>query len=667
MSRTNGLIASRAGMILAGLGLIMLAFGMANISDQASRSIAKDVELLNEREIRNGFVAMNEIQRLNLTVFGARGFETLTDAQREALQSAVDFLFVRREHIKSVYPRPEAFPPSIAVIESLDTIIEISDAYLAMTETDYQAFLGALIDASNQARRALNVYLTELNREQEKILTRQSQILLSKTRYLWAGVAALSLVSAVAMLLLRREVLSRRAREEAEERVRFLAFFDPLTKLPNRVQLQDRLEEYLKERAKIAVGIVDVDNFKSVNDTYGHAVGDAILRHVADILAPRAKDLNGFVARLSGDEFAVVIPTDDIGSLKQYCNDVIAQAARPHTFENETIATGVSIGLATTSQLSSAGRVEISSVLRAADFSLYSAKAEGRGCFMFYDNELAAQLEERNAMLEALPDAIANGDLRLFLQPKVSLPEGTVIGFEALVRWQRGDRLVPPSQFITLAEESGLIVDIDICMLKQAIQRVGDWNASHGTSFGVSVNLSGVHFSNSLIVDHVRDALETSSLAPELLTLEITESTQLHNGHLVQGILSAFRALGTRISIDDFGAGYSSLAYLRSIGADELKIDRSLVSEIHESQEAAFVLDAVIDLAQNLNMDVIVEGIENPDQARAIHQMGVSTAQGFLFGTPEPAEQALSEATKRAAHPPPQLRQMVDVRTAQAK
>ncbi|NNE87526.1 MAG: bifunctional diguanylate cyclase/phosphodiesterase [Silicimonas sp.] len=639
------LATSRIGVVFFGVFLLALLFFVANLADRASRDLVQEVQSLNEREIRNGFVAMSEIQRLNFLLFDARNYEGITLEHREDVQAAVDILFVRADHLKSVYPDPDVFKPSRGVIESLDEIVGLTDAYLTETDADYGAFLTQLIDASDRSRRSLHTYLTTLSRESEEITARQTDALLSKTRFLWVAVAALSLVGLVAISLLRREIVARRAREIAEENERFLAFFDPLTKLPNRVQLQNKLAQYLEGRTKTAVAIVDVDNFKSVNDTYGHAVGDDVLRYIAEILELPAKTLNGFAARLSGDEFAVVLPTDDFAKLSEYCRAVISRAARPHKVGNDTITTGVSIGLATTSQISTSRQVEMSWILRAADFSLYRAKAEGRSCYTFYDNDLAAQLEERNAMLEDLPSAITNGDLKLFLQPKVSLPDRAITGFEALVRWQRNGQLVSPVQFITLAEESGLIIDIDKHMLSEAAKTLADWNKLHGTNFGVSVNLSGTHFANMQVVELVRAAIEKSGITPSLLTLEITESVQLNDWALVQNILCAFRDLGVKISIDDFGAGYSSLAYLRAIAADELKIDRSLVSEIHESEEAAFVLDSVVDLAKNLNMDVIVEGIENEDQARRVFDLGVSKAQGYLFGAPVMAKDALRNAT----------------------
>ncbi len=241
-------------------------------------------------------------------------------------------------------------------------------------------------------------------------------------------------------------------------------------------------------------------------------------------------------------------------------------------------------------------------------------------------------------MIEELPNAIRSGALDVYLQPKVTLPDGVVYGFEALVRWNREGVMVPPDRFVSVAEESGLILELDRYVMRRATQVTADINAELGRSYSISVNLSALHFSGRRIVGWVQAALADSRLPPSLLTLEITESVELGDWRGAQATVEELRESGTRVSIDDFGTGYSSIGYLHAISADELKIDRSLVERIETCDKSRFLVDTVLDMAGNLGLDVVVEGIETESQARVIHQLGGNKAQGFLYGRPMPEE-----------------------------
>ena len=447
------------------------------------------------------------------------------------------------------------------------------------------------------------------------------------------------------MLLLRREVLGRHARDKAEKRVAYLAYFDPLTELPNRTQFQERLQAWLNDRLAFSLLFVDLDDFKSINDTYGHAAGDAVLRRVASMLSHHATRMNGFAARLGGDEFALVVPGDCIEHVTSLCETLLLQSSNRIKFDGETFGIGVSIGASTTGQVMETMFATLDSLCRVTDFALYTSKSAGRRRFTIYDHMLGDKFLERRAMIDELPRAIEQGMLEVYLQPQVILPQAGVRGFEALVRWRRGKELIPPDSFITVAEESGMVVEIDRYVLNCAVKAIAEWNKLHDTRFSVSVNLAAVHFGSERIVAWVEEALWHSALAPKLLTLEITETMVLKDWDRARRVIDQLKALGVRISIDDFGTGYSSIAYLQTMGADEIKIDRSLVNHVETSDKSRMLLSSILDIARNLGLQVVVEGIETEGQAKLVHEMGVNWVQGFLFGLPQPHASALKEFT----------------------
>ncbi|NND19746.1 MAG: EAL domain-containing protein [Silicimonas sp.] len=314
----------------------------------------------------------------------------------------------------------------------------------------------------------------------------------------------------------------------------------------------------------------------------------------------------------------------------------------PVEFEGESLDVGLSLGIAPSDRVVESLPLGFESLCRIADFCLYASKTSGRNQYTIFDSELNEQFVARRAILTELSEAMKWGEIEAWFQPKVSLETEAVFGFEALCRWNRGGTLVPPNEFIPVAEASGSIIELDLYMMREACRIVSAWNRSVGTEYSVSVNLSATHFRSGSIVESVARVLRDTGLTPGLLTLEITETVQLVNWDVVRDIFAQLRKLGCRISIDDFGSGYSSLAYLRAMQADELKIDRSLVQEIETSDEARHVLSSVIELAHSLNMRVIVEGVESEDQSDILSSLGCIYGQGFLFGRPMPAKSALA-------------------------
>ena len=638
-------LASKLG-IFSVVGLLVgVCLGAAYYLNTVVVQLEENHTIFRDRQTRNGYVALSDIQRLILITQSAdKKGEMSPDLASEFLDAA-DIMYVRTDNFNRIMRREQtSIPSGLASIDALTKVVDIADEALANNFEDIGGLLADLLVANAEARQHLVQFLDDMRRLGEQVLEKQSRAVRKQQFVVLVNLAGLALVGSVALMFLRREVLARRARERAENRVNFLAYFDSLTELPNRTQFQERLSELLALNQPLALMYLDLDDFKLINDTHGHAAGDAVLCHIGRLLRKTSNEWAGFAARLGGDEFALVIPSDDIESLTELCATLIAEAAEPYWFDGELFVVGVSVGLATSTQVRSNGPTTIDMLSRVTDFALYTSKATGRKCFTVYDHGIEKRFLERRSLIDEMPKAIENGDLEVHLQPKVSLPQGAVHGFEALVRWRRDGQLVPPSEFINIAEESGLVVDVDHFVLRREVKLIADWNKSHGTDFSVSVNLSALHFNSPRIGLWVEQSLWDAGLDSNLLTLEVTETTEMRDWKQAREILDDLKTTGCRIAIDDFGTGFSSLAYLRTMNAQELKIDRSLVQELEDSRDARLLLSSVMEIAQNLKLDVTIEGVETEEQAEIVHRLGARCVQGFLFGRPLPPEDALPAA-----------------------
>jgi EAL domain-containing protein (putative c-di-GMP-specific phosphodiesterase class I) len=317
--------------------------------------------------------------------------------------------------------------------------------------------------------------------------------------------------------------------------------------------------------------------------------------------------------------------------------------AEPIVTKSAPLVCDFSLGVVTTAPARTQSRWSSESIVRAAEMALYEAKSDEKGNLTFYDAELEQRHVARRALIDAIPLALENDEFFVAFQPKVDLLSRETYGFEALIRWARDGSIVPPDEFIPFAEENNLIIDLDLFVMRTAVSQLVAWNDLRDKPLCVSVNLSGLHFSNDSIVQEVKNVLAETGLAPHLLTLEITETILLDDWSNMQILLKALRELGVLISLDDFGTGYSSLAYLRRISADELKIDRSFVTELEQSQEARFILDAVVDIANGLGMTIVVEGIETAAQSQIVQSFGCTNGQGYLFGAPKDADRTVTD------------------------
>ncbi|MGN8159112.1 sensor domain-containing protein [Salinisphaera sp. SWV1] len=418
----------------------------------------------------------------------------------------------------------------------------------------------------------------------------------------------------------------------AHEKIHFMAHHDALTHLPNRTLFNKRLSQALKateyDGTSVGLLLIDLDNFKNINDVLGHPVGDQLLIQVACRLRA-ALDDTAMLARIGGDEFCVVLPhCSNAGELEAVARRLIADMHEPLLVGEHIVQSGVSIGLV----LSSADVDNTEELLRCADLALYDAKRGGKGTCSVFHPELHRAARQRLEIETDMRRAYDADEFVLYYQPIMDSDSLTVSGMEALLRWHHPERgVVPPLEFIPVAEETGLIRAIGARVLMQACAEAADWRGEAT----IAVNLSTVQFDDHALVDHVRDALSNSGLAPHRLELEITESILLDASRNNIRLLEALKALGVKIVLDDFGTGYSSLHYLRSFTFDRIKIDKSFVKEICHDAEAQAIVKAITTLGHSLRIQITAEGVEHIDQATRLRSDGCSHLQGFYFGRPE--------------------------------
>jgi diguanylate cyclase (GGDEF)-like protein/PAS domain S-box-containing protein len=420
-------------------------------------------------------------------------------------------------------------------------------------------------------------------------------------------------------------------RKEAEARIEHMAHHDALTDLPNRAAFVEHLTRSIGAAAasneSFAVLSIDLDRFKDVNDTFGHATGDDLLRELAERL--RALAGEAYLARLGGDEFTLITPIGDQPALAETLAGWLhAAVARDLNLNGQHLRVGLSIGVA----IFPADGSDSTTLLNNADAALYRAKAAGRGKTRFFEIEMDNRLRERRAIQHELSSAVERSELRLHYQPLAKI-DGEVIGFEALLRWQNPQRgLVSPATFIPVAEESGLIMQIGEWVLREACREAAGW--SHPLQ--IAVNLSPIQFRHGDLPGLVHSVLLETGLAPTRLELEITEGVLVEDFGRGLSILRRLKTLGVRIAMDDFGTGYSSLSYLQSFPFDKIKIDQSFISNVKSNPQSAAIVRAVIGLAHGLDLPVLAEGVETKAQLDFLAAESCNEVQGFLMGRPHP-------------------------------
>jgi diguanylate cyclase (GGDEF)-like protein len=425
-------------------------------------------------------------------------------------------------------------------------------------------------------------------------------------------------------------------KRNSEKRIAFLAHHDALTGLANRVQLREHIERTLgqvKRGGTAAVLCLDLDNFKTINDTLGHSVGDALLCAVSTRLRDLVRD-SDLVSRTGGDEFSIVQfgAESPMAASAALAARIVEALSLPFDLGDHNVVIGASVGIA----IAPDDGDNVDQLLKNADMALYRAKGDGRARFHFFEPEMDIKAQARRVLELDLRNAVTAGEFEVFYQPIVNLSENRISGFEALLRWNHPTRgRVPPNDFIPLAEETGLISAIGEWVIRQACAEAKSWPSD----LRIAVNVSPVQFRNKTLVSAVVSALASSGLRPDLLELEITETVLMYNNEATLTALHQLRSLGVRISMDDFGTGYSSLSYLRSFPFDKIKIDQSFVRGLAERPDSIAIIRAVAGLGLSFGVTTTAEGVETQEQLDQMRAEGCTEVQGYFFSKPVPASE----------------------------
>ena len=422
-------------------------------------------------------------------------------------------------------------------------------------------------------------------------------------------------------------------RRRAEERITYLAHYDALTELPNRTLFHERLKRELAHVSpdrQLAVLYIDIDEFKSVNDSLGHMIGDELLKSVAAGLARCARK-SDFVARLGGDEFAIVqTGIEDTDDVMRLVSRIFGAIRSPYQCLGHQVTADASIGIALAPQDGS----DIDQILKNADLAMYAAKAAGRRTYRFFEPDMEAEVRARRSLEMDLRQALVDGGFEVYYQPCLGLQSNAITGCEALVRWRHPQRgMISPAEFVPLAEDTGLINQLGEWVLNTACKEAATWPGN----VRLAVNVSPIQFRTGTLALRVMAALAESGLAASRLELEITEAVLIRDDEAALAVLHDLRAIGVRIALDDFGTGYSSLSYLQRFPFDKIKIDRCFISDIAEPEGSSCIVQAVVNIAGERHMTTTAEGVETEAQRDLLRELGCSEMQGYLFSPPKPA------------------------------
>jgi diguanylate cyclase (GGDEF)-like protein len=422
--------------------------------------------------------------------------------------------------------------------------------------------------------------------------------------------------------------------EDNQAEIERLAFFDPLTGLPNRALLMDRarvaLQQAERDGRRMSLAVLDIDRFKTINDSLGHAAGDTLLREVGNRLRAVLRE-SDTISRIGGDEFVILFPDSDANESAVAAEKALRAVSERLELAGQVLVPTISMGI---SQFPDDAR-DFETLMRNADIAMYEAKRDGRGCVRFFLASMNETARWRIQMEGALRQAIARESLELHFQPKVLLGRPGLAGVEALVRWRHPEHgPVPPDQFIPLAEDCGLINALDAWVLERACAQLADWQDRGLPVPAVAVNISAQRFSQDDVPVHVRMVLRRHGLAPSALTLEITERLMLIDEPRIRADLDGLSRMGVHLSVDDFGTGYSSLSYLKRLPVDELKLDRSFVRDIETDAGDRALASAVMGIGRSLGQTVVAEGVETAEQHRFLVDAGCPVAQGYYYGRP---------------------------------
>jgi diguanylate cyclase (GGDEF)-like protein len=438
-------------------------------------------------------------------------------------------------------------------------------------------------------------------------------------------------------VLLQSEINERKA---AAERIQYLAYYDSLTGLPNRRMFSELLSRSISHARRhenhLAVLFIDLDRFKTINDTLGHEAGDSLLNEIAKRLKGSLRE-HDIVARLGGDEFVVLLPeVTEETHVSAVAQKILTAIGRPLVLLGQEFRITASVGITTYPK----DGADEPTLMKNADVAMYQAKAEGKNNFQFYSEELNANSFERLTLESSLRRALERHEFALHFQPKIDFPTGRITGVEALLRWQHQELgMLGPTRFISIAEETELIVPIGRWVLKSACLQNVAWQREGLPELTMAVNLSARQFNDENLLHDVADILEDTGMDPALLELEITESMLMHNVEKAIKTLNGLKRIGVRLAIDDFGTGYSSLSNLKKFPINTIKVDRSFIRDIPGNPEDVGITDAIIAMGRTLSLTVVAEGVETKEQAEFLRQHACDEFQGFYFSKAvQPAE-----------------------------
>lgn len=632
----------RFGQITAMLGIAVITALSTLFVVQQYQEVRNQSAVIQTRVFRDGLAVDRDLALLASVLERTRAADVLSQDDLEEFGEALDFLYVRTESLKvGSAVDPNTAIRVAAVIFELLAIIEEADRLFAadlIGDLEATVNLRNKIDtASTSLLELVDVQFVLQNDAIETQIETLETLTFTSIFLLWV----FAVITSASIFLFQRQLRTQAQRRKAEDKANFLAFYDSLTSLPNRIRFSDAASQLIDDQCEPIVFLFDLDDFKLVNDIHGHAAGDAVLARAAHCIRLWAEKLDGTPARLGGDEFAAAIP-GPMSSMRiaSVCEDLLREVTKPFEFEATQLQPKMSIGVASSSSIEADKVVDLAVLQKAADVALYHAKEQGKNTYAFYDADLAELAARRREIEIGIDEALRDDGFTLAYQPQVDMKTGQIKGFEALCRWTRDGQFISPGEFIPVAEATGQVVEIDLWGLRKSVQQVADWIRNGMCPVTISANLSPLHFRSDAIVGHVGEALRKSGLPPHLLTLEITESILIADMATVTATLEKLRRLGVRIALDDFGTGYSSLAYLRKLDVDYIKIDQSFVRDLEESDETQVILDALVDIAKGLKKMLVVEGVETESQAKIIRDLGCDYGQGYLWGKPLPVEDA---------------------------
>lgn len=522
----------------------------------------------------------------------------------------------------------------------LDLLLELENEGIVHGDTSHSLETTLLL-----TRTAFMAFLEELATVDRDVETRRSYGLAVLTAWFWAFLVLGTVAGILFLRVLREEIIQRTALDRAERKADFFAYFDPATRLGNRFQFQDKLSSGITSHKPLSVMLFDIDSFRKFNVRFGRLSGDIVLKEIAYRLERLAEEVGGFAARLSSDNFAMLVPVHDELTLKCIAQKAGQSCRRPIVQTGQTHTVSVSIGCARLAATDTNESASVERTLMKAGLALEFARNEGGNQVAVYRPELERKFTDREAMAERLPQAIADRDVQVHFRPRKDLRTDRIIGFEAVAMWHRDGCFVAAPEIRRAADQGGVVGDLDRFVLQESIRLTADWNRRHRTAFSVSVNVLIPYLHDDPLDDEIVEYLDRYGLSPAQLTLGIIDNVQIGSLCDSSTALSKIRALGCRVSTDVCGAGFSSFRYLRRTGVDEIKIDHLFVEGIEESQQARALLKSVMKLPASLGCAVALEGVTTSEQEEIVRGLATKRVNVTLLGETRPALEWLAEAT----------------------